>query len=524
MSSTTEHKAGLPILGPSPFSSLIFDKSQHTPVLSKSKMSRDLLFFRQQGAYESSPVNHVNKQLRQDHQTVYESTSNLEANKARNLKIDDVIKKASKKLNFSNRDKTKRFEEKMKIFENLNTFVDIKDFLQQMNVLNQDTKKTVKLPPIHVGEGYELAHQISSPSSNLNLTLRNQDSFGSPSVGKTGNLNKSLMKGDNEFPDKLKSLRTHISKFAASKEEESLHSDRKKDTYGLILDKANVMLTQLNEADKKLPIVEDTDVNTFYQELQVNLANNNFEKIDYGNVRLQQEEMDYYKNLLTFKEEESESMNQKYYDAYKARAEKVIMLLRKATKNIYKKVTDEKKIPKSRYHSGEATDKETKVTKGTEVKEFLKQQFEVFITADKLMEEQQQTVPDLDAQFKKMLRRVNSMVSMHKSGSKVNYINNDDQTNENHLNHEINKAHKNYLKTILDCVDYQGNNYKSMKENFKKKIDKLEDAYDKDIQKLLPKNLESIKMTLDVGSTNKYYVDKPVRKNISRKMLNVLNN
>ena len=476
-----------------------------------------------------------------------EYLSEAEANKVRNIKIDEIVKKANKKLNFLKKDKAKKFEERMKIFENLNTFIDIKDYIQQLNVLNHDTaRKNVRLPPLQ---------PISGSSSPYNNTLTHSISTkgklsrdASPNNRSTGRLPASnfgsmVLTGQNHnvnpnpvaLGDRLKAIQSTVSKFAAIKEEEALDIEGKKDVYGMVLDKTNVMLTQLNEVDLKMPVAEDTDINNFYQELQNDLIYNNFEKIDHGNVELQQEEMDYYKNLLAFRDEpdSAEPTDQKYYEDYKARADKVINLLRKAAKNIYKKAGEGKKQVRAKIQTDEVIEEElTKMkTERDEatLKDNLKQEFEMYVSSGGLMNGSmdRKNNLDLDIHYQKMLRKVDQIVKAQEpvkdtegTPSKAE----EEKAGDNQMNHEINKAFKSYMKAILESAEAQGANFKTVKGDFNKKINQLEDAYDKEIQRLLPKTLDSIKMTLDTQMTNKSYLDKPVRKNFSRKMLNALMN
>jgi len=461
-----------------------------------------------------------------------------ETPKAKN--IEDVIKKASKKLNFGSKDKTRRFEEKMKVFENLSTFIDIKDYIQQMNPLNQDpSKKTVKLPPIQTSYS-----ENNSPAPRLPQSTKvkqiNLDSvydgstfitstFTSPTTKSARNVvvvDPQDKGSHSPLKSKIRRLQTNIAKVSAYQEEKALDSERKRDAYGMILDKASMMLTQINEEDNKLPVVEDSDANAFYQELQDNLVHNNFERVDYGNYYLQQDEKDYYKNLLAFKEDLEVDNN--YYQDYKLRADKVINLLRKATKNIYRKVTDNKKTGRYRQASEDSGDRDYGF-KGTrifdkddgDIKQNLMHQFNLFLHAGKnegLID--QAMMPDLQAQFRRMIRQVNTISNKEKSRKVYSMGEEEIQGPKVNPNHEINKVYKGYMKTIIDCADLQGTNYKIVKDDFKKKIDKIEDAYQKEMQRMMPKGLDSIKMTLDIGSQN--YSDKPIPKIINRKALNAL--
>jgi len=519
---------------PSKPSSFALEKNFHTPTMPKIH-SKQPSIARQNSIHESSsPLLPSPLFKNGDYHHKLDSVSGQETTKAKN--VEDVIKKASKKLNFGSKDKTRRFEEKMKVFENLSTFIDIKDYIQQMNPMNQEpNKKTVKLPPIQTSSdnnspGLRLPQSTKVKQINMDSVYENStfitSQFTSPTTKSARNIVLPPEDNGNSSPlkSKIRRLQTNIAKVSAYQEEKALDSERKKDAYGMILDKASVMLTQLNEEDMKLPVVEDSDANAFYQELQDNLVNNNFERVDYGNYYLQQDEKDYYKNLLAFKDDMEIDHN--YYQDYKVRADKVITLLRKATKNIYKKVIDAKKTTRYRQASEDPGDRDLKGTRvfdreDNDIKQNLMNQFSLFLQSGKNPESliDQALMPDLQAQFRRMQRQVNTISNKEKS-RRVASMGEDEIQPKVNPNHEINKVYKSYMKSIIDCADIQGNNYKIVKDDFKKKIDRIEAAYNKEIQQFMPKGLESIKMTLDIGTQN--YADKPIPKTINRKALNAL--
>ena len=523
---------------PSKPSSFALEKNYHTSTMPKIH-SKQPSIARQISIHESSsPLLPSPLFKNNDSHYRHDSISGQETTKAKN--VEDVIKKASKKLNFGSKDKTRRFEEKMKVFENLSTFIDIKDYIQQMNPMNQDNnKKTVKLPPIQTSQtpsennspGLRLPQSTKVKQINMDSVYENStfitSTFTSPTTKSARTVVVPPENDGNSSPlkSKIRRLQTNIAKVSAYQEEKALDSERKKDAYGMILDKASVMLTQINEEDMKLPVVEDSDANAFYQELQDNLVNNNFERMDYGNYYLQQDEKDYYKNLLAFKDDLEIDHN--YYQDYKARADKVITLLRKATKNIYKKVIDTKKSTRYRQASEDSGDRGfqggTRIfdQEDSNIKQNLMNQFNIFLQSGKHPESliDQALMPDLQAQFRRMQRQVNT-ISNKEKGRRVASMCEDEIQPKINPNHEINKVYKSYMKSIIDCADIQGNNYKIVKDDFKKKIDRIEAAYNKEIQQFMPKGLESIKMTLDIGTQN--YSDKPIPKVINRKALNAL--
>ena len=69
----------------------------------------------------------------------------------KSVKINKIFQKELNKLKISQKDKSQKFDERMKTFEGLNTFVDIRDYLQQMNSTNLTTRSLQSsqfLPPV----------------------------------------------------------------------------------------------------------------------------------------------------------------------------------------------------------------------------------------------------------------------------------------------------------------------------------------------------------------------------------------
>lgn len=431
------------------------------------------------------------------------------------------------------KDKTQKFEEKFKIFENLNTFVDIKDYLKQLNVLNADTNRaSFRLPPLKIDEvkDYVIPNQYTgNPASAKARLSPKQSPFATrllDSESYTG-LKSVSNKSPGSFGERVKTIRKNVSQYIPIKptEESPKPGKERRDTYSKILDCTNIMLTQLNEADTKVS-VEDGDADTFYQALQADLANNNFERMDYGHVEVRQDEIDYYKNLLALKEEK-DNMDQQYYMSYRSRADKVIRLLRKATKNIFNKNYDKRK----NFRLGEEGNVSKRGagndhTLDSDIREECKQQIETFLTSSDLWDDKttQGINANLNAHFFNMLQKINSLnqTSTNKKQKSKFLIDGEEDDLENKKNHAITKVYKGYMKTIIACAEAQESKFKTSKEDIKKDINKLGAAYTKDMEKYGPKTLQSIRMTLDVHATSKAMVDKPVNKHLSRKTLNAL--
>lgn len=437
----------------------------------------------------------------------------VEAHKNKNAKIDVLVKKLGKKLNFLSKEKSKKFDESLKIFESLDTFVDIRGYLRQMNELNNESgTPNPKLPKLNLHGKHASTSLFTSPKST-------RSPGASPKNHKGG-------KGVNvEIQKKIKTARQSLTNFMAKEDDEN-NLKRKENAYDFIVDETDAVLRKMTVMDKKSPLAEETDVDNFYKELQENLINDNFERMEH-NVQLKPEEVNYYKNLLALKDEKHFT-DKNYYDTYKRRADKVICLMRKATKNIFNKMYDPKSGRASKVLDDTKSEKEILDTrssyepKESGFKQQWKKHFESLIATGESLENIGSD-KDLDANFQKMMEKMEKAhTKSMKIGSRATTTNFDKEKEKNmSVNQEINNAHKDQLKTIIESAQNNEKRFKRMRDDFKKKIHNLQDVYVKETQKLFPNNEESIKKSLG-ARTARPYMEKPIRKNLTMKVLNAL--
>mmetsp|Transcript_35650 Transcript_35650/g.32126 ORF Transcript_35650/g.32126 Transcript_35650/m.32126 type:complete len:113 (-) Transcript_35650:681-1019(-) len=90
-----------------------------------------------------------------------------------------------------------------------------------------------------------------------------------------------------------------------------------------------------------MPTKEDTDLDEFYTNLQNDLVNGKYETVD-NNFTMKLSDADrkylaHHRKLLEYQDGGME-VSEKYYLDFKQRSNKVLGLLKRATKNIYNKV------------------------------------------------------------------------------------------------------------------------------------------------------------------------------------------
>jgi len=433
----------------------------------------------------NSIQNHQNHPIRAPHSPVtanhnpgspkHHSTDPNAERVDKNTNINNIIKKARNKIQIKKKDKTHNFEEKMKVFDSLATFVDIKATLQQMNsALNQK---------VEVESNSNLRHKRTESLPHLSLDMNSPLEKHRERMAKFFSRKKSQADFKNylpsiESPD-TKSVGNKLSKF---------HFDNERDIYRTVLTQATSKLEDLNDAN--LPKNEETDVNEFYSQLQDSLINNKFDRNEafhIANVDVDRKHLEYYRRLLEYKPENE--IDGKYYNDYKARADKVISLLKKATKNIYNKVLQSK--PKKGLDGKEEGD-------AKDLKSNWKKNFSTFLTSDKYIG----NIADFDANKKSIKYKFDAMmkkVSRLTNQQKLQWANPDpqDYTEKSNINHQINVVYKQFMNMFMDELDNQKEDYKQVKNEVKKRLNHMEYAYGKELEILHPKDMDSIRASLD---------------------------
>ena len=68
----------------------------------------------------------------------------------RNKSIDRIVKNARKKIKFLSDNNSNRFDSKFKIFQTVNTFIDVKDQLQNINLMNKNEEADEAKVDLHL--------------------------------------------------------------------------------------------------------------------------------------------------------------------------------------------------------------------------------------------------------------------------------------------------------------------------------------------------------------------------------------
>ena len=508
--------------------------------------SRNLLVIKQALIYDTRPVLTYKESIfSRLQESVAHAEGKLNTAKANtkmiNIKSDEIVKKSQKKFDFTNTDvKTRRFEQNMKAFEKLSTFINVRDVLQNMNTASQEkVKKGPKLPPLQILREDETEYVVSPvvPNTVSGSVVKGRPSFGFStqrglnvsSVEEAISL-KRLSKGQ-IMHRRAKSTKNSVIQL---KEDDLEEKVKRKDSYEMIMEKTTNFIANLNDVDNRAQIFENNGKDLFYKELQDNILHKKFEVKKnnlFAEKNKEMSEEQYYKGLLEFKEE-AEAIDKKYYDNYKAKTEKVLEMLKRASKDIFNRVSTRKRpgfLGKNSKGNAEQEALET------DIRDKWKQKLEQLLASDKFKGQYigEELKYDLDAEFSEMMAKVNNIILIYEANQKRrDFVEEEEEEIErekspkterlmaNRLNHEINKHHKNYMRNIIESAENHETILRKTKDGFRKKMRKIEDGFDKDILRIFPKDFESLRS--DPGWAS-LYVDRPIRRNFSRKALNAIN-
>jgi len=456
-----------------------------------------------------------------------------------NVKSDEIVKRSQQKFDFTTAldAKTRRFEQNMKAFEKLSTFINVRDVLQNMNTANQEKPKNgPKLPPLQILKEEESEYVVSPvlPKTAANSARGSEKrviGFGTPRGLNISSVEDamSLRRLSKGLSRRAKS--TKNSMIQVKDEDMEFERPKRKDSYEVIMEKTMNVIAGFNEADNRAKIFENTGKDMFYMELQENIIHNKFE-VKRNNLFSRQQEISeeqYYKGLIEFKEE-AEAIDKKYYDNYKAKTEKVLEMLKRASKDIFNRVSTRKKPVKLGKGAAEQQALEE------DLRDKWKNKLEKLLESERFKGQyiEEETYHDLEEEFQEMMAKVNNIILIYQANQKRR----DDIEEEeeeivrakspprterqmvNKLNHEINKYHKDYMRNIIESAENHETILRKTKDGFRKKIVRIEDGYDKDILRIFPRDFESLRSD---RTWNSLYMDRPLRRNFSRKALNALN-
>lgn len=231
-----------------------------------------------------------------------------------NRNITNAVRKFFNKIKSRKNDETLRFSQRLSVFKDMSTFIDIKDYLPKLNAPEEN----------------QLLEALSQGQSPKKSTLISASKI---QVSKEGLYSHA---------ERLKEIKKYLEEV---RKENPKQIVRSQDQFQYYLLRSEEHFKQ-QESETHLPkfFGEKLDENAFYNELEVNLRKNKFDKINYEIGRV--DDANYGKYLENLKKIlEEEGRDKKNYiesqrtqlKVFKDRSDKVINMLKRATKNIFKK-------------------------------------------------------------------------------------------------------------------------------------------------------------------------------------------
>jgi len=382
--------------------------------------------------------------------------------------IDRIIEKQRSKLRFIKKDKTQIFDEKMlKAFGKLRTYLNIKDTIQEMNILN---RKPVVLNLSKTEPQIKTDNPLQKLRNKVNKIIIANKTFRM----KTSKLNTS---DSNEGTSPKRGLRAQRSFLGRLVEQQN---------YEEILEMTTQKLAEGTQSS--FPQDEENDVDVFFTQLEDSLVNNKFDREQLEEIHMAIEDpskIAYYKSLLEYRP--TPTIDDKYYHNYKKRVDKVISVLKKQTKRIFNKVVDYGRKPK---YSGAS---QKQVESDQKFKDTLRKSIKTFVTSQDLLDESPSKRKDLKTQFGSMIRKVETLEVPRLS---ADWAPQSDR-NQLQINKDINKAYKQFMKNIIDEANTQQSEHRTNVAEFKKQIVDIENAFQKEMDSFFPDDMESLRITID---------------------------
>lgn len=422
----------------------------------------------------------------------------LEATEDKNRNIHNVVKKVQGKLKFQKLEDSKKFAQKLNIFKDMATFIDIKDLM----------------PKLSNTEGYDLLESLSQNVSPKEMMAHRKASL---------DLNPRPFKRTEFFPppklppeclQRLKEIKQTLQrrqKYMPKKQQSQ-----------------PVLNTYLNEAEEQFKKSEPemvsneirndkTDEDEFYNHLEADLRENKFDRFDYDIAALDEENAvkfeDYLKRILRKADpkridiDEAINLQRNQLKVFKDRSEKVISIMKRASKKIYKKeleVTKKKLGPEPGSLTSIKGPHERKLSRdlagntNLHAIEEEEQEGKTFLTnLDKRAFMVGSAVIDVDQPFQAKLNGI--MEKVERISTDASTISHD-QRAKSHAplikskgkspDFSSNKMVSSLMSRCVDILVKEADNQKEVVKNYKrgfeKVVDTMKDAYEKETDMINP--------------------------------------
>ena len=227
--------------------------------------------------------------------------------KQQSNKINKLISRVKGKISNKCRPKDEKFEDKMKIFGRLSTFIDAKSIFQEMNAMNQ-----------------------INPKRNSILSFKNRMEE-----------SKSTIKDpQSDFSKKVKEVLEKARSRISQKDSENQTSRRKNQSYYDFVKIADKKMQK--DYDIHLDTEESSDTNFFYNKLETDMLKGKYEHLDLQPLSATEDEkmaseLQHLQMLLEEGTKVRLVSDKNYYDDFRMRAKKITSLVKQAAVKIFHK-------------------------------------------------------------------------------------------------------------------------------------------------------------------------------------------
>lgn len=417
--------------------------------------------------------------------------------------INRVVKQTMQKMRFKSEAPVEKFENNLKVFKKVNTFINVKDTIQNLNVLNslageheEDAERKAKSKFLELSK--------SDNKHYLVMDSRSRPKFRHSSLAKID----SVLAKSRKFISNSVRARDH------SRQNSLVGAD--------LVDRALAY-----GHNKRHDSCDNSELNLFYDQLETDILEGKYDKKDCELDGIPNEidsatDLDYLRVLLEEKTKLSLVKDKNYHENYKRKAENVITMLKKTAKKIFDRNGDEREKRR------EALRQVIRMSKSK--LDLQKQEIVSFIPPQ--ISENNNTLPG-KLQLKAIKGRLSKITSYNGSPTNLKlpsvikgkkFIEEPTPITEvNQKNKEINALHMRYSDILLNDLECQGKNLHEIREVMDKEIEQLEGLYEREVGKMKEDPSEAIRVNLGTkgyyGSFGNKRLGKPLNSKLISKVI-----
>lgn len=423
---------------------------------------------------------------------------------SRNTIINRIIQKTKGKMRFLNVADSKKFDDKLKTFKKVSTFIDLKDQMFNLNMQNK---------------GSELTQSVLNHRINNHFASRTRGDI--TSFGASTNSGFQMLKKVNPM------LESNLAQILTSRSPAKRTVSLDRFSERMKAAKSQILKYKVDELD----YTEKTDDEEYYDKLADDLVSDKLIKEEV-NIDIDEDEIlcntNYLRSLLQQKIKVDLAMGDNYSQDFKKRADNIINVMRKNANRIY-----QKKLPKI-LNNPEAKEEYKIFVEERKYKHDMKEQKEILYPFEVQMHTDTQSilVGDIDSdmlsssgQLKGASQRVNSL------GSPRREVRNQDLSRSRHTkendnldltpvikNRKINALHRKCSSLIINNLNKQSQDYHDLKGQVRFEIGLMDELYRKDIEKHKDSPMDSLKVGFDTNAHFGSFMSKPIkRSNLNRR-------